>query len=529
MADIKESLVLNPLSVISNFEQSLKSLIFIDKSGLLSYLNQVSGTPEKYICVSRPRRFGKTWAANMLGAYYCRGSKAGSLFKDLRIGADPSFETHLNKYNVVFLNIQNFLSKKPNVSKMISSIKTEIRNELKIAYPDFGFSSDLERSFLKVYHLTGTAFVFIIDEWDCIFRMYKNDATGQRLYLDFLRLLLKDQSYVHLAYMTGILPIKKYGTHSALNMFDEFSMADPANLAEFTGFTEAEVKELCTRENISFEKIKQWYDGYIFKDIHIFNPLSVVRAIRRDSISNYWSKTETFEALKMPIDLNFSGLKDSILTLMTQNSVKINTSKFQNDMSSFSSSDDVLTLLVHLGYLSHNPASSEVSIPNNEIREEFKNAVEAASWSGISKLLLNSQKLVEDTWSLNSFSIEAAIQEAHNESASILQYNDENSLCCVVSLAYYAANEYYILFRELASGKGYIDLLFLPRPHYFEKPAILVELKWDKTAKSAIDQVKEKNYPQKILQYTGNIILVGLTYEKVSKSRTCVIEQFYKQ
>ncbi|MDR1541060.1 MAG: ATP-binding protein [Clostridiales bacterium] len=528
MNEARVSMILNPRSVIDNFEQSLKSKIHVDKTGLIAYLNKITGTTDKYICVSRPRRFGKTWAANMLTAYYSKNRDTGSLFKGMLISGDPSFEVQLNKYNVIFLNIQNFLSSTATVPKLVSKIKSGIMKELRIAYPKEKLSRDLVKSLAMINQSTSTGFIFIIDEWDSIFRIRKNDVEGQKAYLDFLRWLLKDQSYVHLAYMTGILPIKKYGTHSALNMFYEFSMANPSALAEYVGFTEAEVKALCARENMSFEQASQWYDGYLFNDLHVYNPLSVVRALNMRSFSNYWNQTETFEALKMPIALNFAGLKDSILNLMAMSPVKISTSKFQNDMLSFSSVDDVLTLLVHLGYLAYNSVTFEVSIPNSEIMEEFKNSVEALTWAGISDLLQESRYLLECTWSLNASKIAEAIQKAHNESSSILKYNDENSLCCVVTLAYYAANDYYIIFREMASGKGYIDLLFLPKPSHIGKPAIVVELKWDKTAKGALSQVKEKNYPEKIMQYTGNIILVGINYDKTSKTNFCEIEQFNK-
>jgi hypothetical protein len=412
----------------------------------------------------------------------------------------------------------------------VARIKSAIFTELKDAYPapKLVNRSDLIKTLHNIKKFTGTNFVFVIDEWDCIFRVFKNDTDGQKIYLDFLRELFKDQSYVQLAYMTGILPIKKYGTHSALNMFKEFSMANPADVAEYVGFTELEVRRLCKSFNMSFEMMREWYDGYVFKDLHVYSPLSVVNAIAMNSFSSHWGMTETYEALKMPLNLNFDGLKDSVLSLMSHGHVAINTAKFQNDMSTFSSADDVLTLLVHLGYLAFDSTKSEVSIPNNEIREEFKNAVEDSSWSGVSKLLLASKQLVNDTWALNASKIENAIQEAHNEHSSILKYNDENSLCSVVTMAYYAALEFYIVFRELASGKGFIDLLFLPKPSHLDKPALLVELKFDMTANGAIAQVKEKKYTEKIQQYTGNIILVGINYDKETKIHSCVIEEFKK-
>ncbi|MDR1539552.1 MAG: ATP-binding protein [Clostridiales bacterium] len=526
---IEERLYLNPAPIIANFKKCLNTAISVDKSGLLRYLNRFIDTQDRYICLSRPRRFGKTWAATMAAAYYSTGHDTRDLFRGLNICADPTFDKHLNKYNVIFINVQNFLSNRQNIKSMIAKITRELLEDLKLAYPEPKIvSRDLIKTLYNVHKHSNAGFIFIIDEWDCIFRVRPHDSEGQKVYLDFLRLLFKDQSYVQLAYMTGILPIKKYGTHSALNMFNEFSMSNPGLFGEFIGFTEYEAKALFEGANMSFAKAREWYDGYIFKNIHVYNPLSVVRAVNMQNFANYWNQTETFEALKMPISLNFRGLKDAVLKLLSMESVGIDIATFQNDMSTFSSADDVLTLLVHLGYLAFDSSKSEVSIPNNEIREEFKNAVKSASWGGVSKLLQASQQLLEDTWSLNAQRIGAAIEEAHNESASVLKYNDENSLCCVITIAYYAANEHYIIFRELASGKGFIDLLFLPKAYHFDKPALLIELKWDKTANGAVAQIKDKNYPQKVLEYTGNIILVGVNYDKETKTHSCAIELLNK-
>jgi hypothetical protein len=390
---VDERLHLNPPPILENFLETLKSEVFVDKTGLLSFLNKAAGTPSKYVCISRPHRFGKTWAANMATAYYGRGFDAKKLFQGLKISKDPTFETHLNKYNVIFLNMQNFLGRPHSARNMVARIKRAIFKELKEAYPapKLVRRSDLIQTLHNIKKHAGAHFVFIIDEWDCIFRDFKDDIDSQKAYLDFLRLLFKDQSYVHLAYMTGILPIKKYGTHSALNMFNEFSMANPAGAAEFVGFTELEVRALCKGFNMDFEMMREWYDGYVFKELHVYSPLSVVNAISMNSFGSHWGRTETYEALKMPLNLNFDGLKDAVLSLLANGHPAINTAKFQNDMSAFSSADDVLTLLVHLGYLAFDSTKNEVSIPNNEIREEFKNSVEDSSWAGVSKLLLASR------------------------------------------------------------------------------------------------------------------------------------------
>ena len=349
------------------FQKALNSQIYVDKSELIAYTNKVLDSEQQYVCVSRPRRFGKSMAANMLAAYYGRGADSKAEFAKLKIGKDASFLTHLNQYNVIFLNMQDFLSDNHDVGAMKNAIEKNILWDLLEMYPDIRYydSENLIRTLSDIYNAEDIPFVFIIDEWDCIFREKKADKEAQKVYLDFLRNLLKDKPYVALAYMTGILPIKKYGTHSALNMFDEFSMTNPKQLAEFVGFTETEVRELCTRYEMDFEETRRWYDGYRFENVeHVYSPRSVVSAMLSGSFDNYWNQTETFEALRDYIAMNYAGLKDTVIELLAGEHKKIETGSFSNDMTTFSTADDVLTLLIHLGYLGYDFSSKEVFIPN---------------------------------------------------------------------------------------------------------------------------------------------------------------------
>ena len=368
-----------------SFQMSLNSKIYVDKSNLIAYTNSVINTEQRFVCVSRPRRFGKSVTATMLSAYY--GQSADStLFEHLAVATNDSYKEHLNQYNVIFLNIQQFLSRTHDITAMQSLISDYLLRELTHTYTDINFfnDSDLTGCLLDIFAETNIPFVFIIDEWDCIFREYKNDTHSQRLYLDFIRNLLKDQPYVALAYMTGILPIKKYGTHSALNMFDEFSMTNPGPLASFVGFTDQEVKKLCNDHQMDYEEMRRTYDGYCFEGTtHVYSPRSVVSAILTHSYDNFWNKTETFAALRDYIILNFKGLRDIVTELLAGARKKINTTTFTNDMTTFSSADDVLTLLIHLGYLGYDFKTKEVFIPNSEIFSEFCNAVESAGWCAI--------------------------------------------------------------------------------------------------------------------------------------------------
>lgn len=510
------------------FRTALRSKIYVDKTGLIGYTNGVLGTNQKYVCVSRPRRFGKTMAANMLAAYYDRQIDSVALFQDLEIGRDPSFQTHINRYHVIFLNMQEFLSRSHDVSTMKEQLTKYVLLELLRAFPDLDYleKNNLVMVLQDIYRSYKVPFVFIIDEWDCIFREKKRDLDAQTKYLDFLRDLLKDKAYVGLAYMTGILPIKKYGTHSALNMFDEFSMTDASFLAQYAGFTEAEVRDLCERFDVDFQETKRWYDGYLLgKGLPVYSPKSVVDVMLRKKFGSYWTHTETYEALKVYMVMNFDGLKDAVVRMLAGGRCKINPRTFQNDMTSFQEKDDVLTLLVHLGYLAYDSDRKEVFVPNLEIETEFKNAIDGAGWNEVIKTIDSSNTLLEATWAGDAQAVAAGIDEAHMDTASILAYNDENALSCVISLAYYSAKEYYTLIREFPSGKGFADLVFLPRQNHMDKPALVVELKWDKSAEGAISQIKEKQYGKALQGYSGEILLVGINYDKGSKVHQCMIEK----
>ena len=388
-------ILLNPDNI--DFQEALNSEIYVDKTNLLSYTNKVLRTEQKYICVSRPRRFGKSMAANMLTAYYSRGCNSRKMFSSYKIAKADSFEKHLNKYNVIHINMVDFLSEANNIEEMIEEIQKAVLFELTNEFSDVRFydNKKLARSLKDIFAKHSVPFIFVIDEWDCIFREHKNDTESQTKYLDFLRNLLKNQSYVALAYMTGILPIKKYGKHSAINGFYEYSMTDAKPISEFTGFTESEVKSLCDQYDKPFEQMKRWYDGYCLDDISIYNPKSVVESILRNNFGNYWTKTETYEALKVYIQINFDGLQDKVIKLIAGEKVKINPDKFQNDMTTFNSVDDVLTLLVHLGYLTYN--DNMAWIPNSEVAQQFINSIEDGGWEEVMRSIKVSDELLKAT------------------------------------------------------------------------------------------------------------------------------------
>ncbi|MCD8104456.1 MAG: AAA family ATPase [Lachnospiraceae bacterium] len=567
---------LNPKNV--DFQRALNSEIYVDKTELIAYTNRIMMTEQQYISVSRPRRFGKSMAANMLTAYYSQGADSQEMFAGLKIAQDVDFKKHLNQYPVIRLNMQNFLSKAKNMDDMIARIEKHLLFELTSEFSDVVFfdDTDLQQSLQDVFAKHAAPFVFIFDEWDCIFRIHKTDLDAQTKYLDFLRALLKDQSYVGLAYMTGILPIKKYGQHSALNMFYEYSMMDASPIEEFTGFTEEEVKGLCERYQISYEDMKKWYDGYRVSGISVYNPKSVVESIMRRCLGNYWTKTETYEALKPYIQMDMDGLREKVKCLIAGEKVSANPQKYQNDMTTFGSADDVLTLLVHLGYLTleaktlHDDAEEkadvglryapdardglvECIIPNSEVRQEFINCIEDGGWEPVMDAICSSEDLLNLTIAGDESAVATRIAKVHQDNSSILQYNHEVSLSCAISLAYYSAKKSYTVIREMpavgnapsrsfggrteppleslrdgtAPGKGFADLVFVPDRNC-PNPAMVVELKWDKSVETALDQIRKQHYAACLERYHGEILLVGVNYDKESKEHTCKIERMRK-
>ena len=516
-----------------SFQESLNSLIYVDKSPLIEILNRSIKTKNKYFCLSRPRRFGKSVTAQMICSYYAKGQDCSPLFDDLKIASFDDYKKHLNQYDVISINISDEFSRAShNVKSMTDILTKSIVRELKEEYPNCVISSPefLDLTLQEVYNYSKVPFVFVIDEWDCIMREKKEDPDSLKQYLEWLKAIFKDKPYVGLAYMTGILPVKKYGSHSALNMFTEYSMTEPLNLGQYIGFTENEVKDICKQHDVAFNQMQQWYDGYSFKDVpHIYNPNSVVNAATYKKFISYWTKTETFESLQEYIDMNMEGLRDDIVKLIAGEDVIVDVSTFSNDMVTFHSKDDVLTLLIHLGYLAIKGSTNLgviVHIPNEEIKLEFKTCVKNNNrYAGVYDLIKNTDVLLNEIWSLNSEAVAKIFDEAHQDHTSILTYNNENSLANVIAISLFlSTTNTYNVVRELPTGKGYADLVYLPKPGV-NKPALLIELKFDKSAQTAITQIKEKNYLQFFKDYKGEVLLVGINYSKGTKTHQCIIER----
>ncbi len=508
--------------------QSARNGEYVDKSGLIAAVNKTLFTEFRLSCVTRCRRFGKSMAAKMLNAYYDQSCDSRSLFADLKAASDPSFEKHLNKYSVIFLDMSDFVTRYHDES-IVASMDKALREDIHSAFPNVPTKDDddLMQFLIRIAEDGEHKFIFIIDEWDAICREFKTGTKAMDEYVKWLRRMFKGGNTPNVfagVYMTGILPIKKYKTESALNNFIEYSMVEPRKMSKYFGFTKEEVKTLAQKHDMDFDELEKWYDGYqIGDEPSMFNPNSVMQAIDTGRCRSFWASTGAFDAVANYINMNYEGLKDDIIDMIAGGRCKVDSTGFQNDMSIIRTKDDALTVLIHLGYLSYDWQREECFIPNKEVAGEMVNAVKSNHWQNIVDSLAASEQLLQATLDGDEEAVAAGVDAAHDENTSILSYNNENSLACVLSIAYYYAKNDYVTHREFPTGKGFADIVMIPRKN-IESPALVVELKFNKDADAAIDQIKRKNYPAKLEPYAGNLLLVGINYDRETKAHTCKIE-----
>ena len=512
--------------------QSARNGEYVDKSGLIAVVNDVLFTERRFGCVTRCRRFGKSMAAKMLYAYYDHSCDSRSLFADLQIAHDPSFEKHLNKYPVIYLDMTDFVTQY-KTDGIVERIDAALLADVTKAYSDVPVEEGdkLMDYLLRVNMAKEENFVFIIDEWDAICREFAPGTKAMDAYVSWLRRMFKSQQAMRVfagVYMTGILPVKKYKTESAMNNFTEFSMVEPMDMVHFFGFTKKEVQSLAKEHGMDFDELEKWYDGYqIGDELSIFNPNSVMMALKSRRCRSFWASTGAFDAVAQYIQMNFDGLKDDIIKMLAGGRCHVDPTGFRNDISEIETRDDVLTVLIHLGYLSYNWREDECYIPNREVAGEMVNAVRANNWKAVTDAILNSKELLQATLDGDEEAVARGIDIVHDEHTSILSYNNENSLSCVISLAYYYAHGNYVFYRELPTGKGFADIVLIPRKNV-DSPAIVVELKYNQDADTAISQILRKQYPAKVTEYSGEMLLVGINYDKKEKTHQCHIERIDK-
>lgn len=514
----------------------IRNSTYVDKSGLINLINQTINTTENLTCISRPRRFGKSFAAKMLCAYYDKSCDSSGLFDDLAIAADErinsTYRQYLNKYNVIYLDMTGVIGE-TDMSDIVPYVKRNVTRELTEQYPDLKVAEGFASTLANAVELTENKFIMIIDEWDAPIREAIDQPNVQKEYLEFLRSLFKNSGTTDkifaAAYMTGILPIKKDGSQSAISDFQEYSMIYPDEFAEYVGFTENEVRQLCLEYDRDFTMMKQWYDGYRLERAgSIYNPNSVMKAVRNNSYRSYWTETSAAKSLMNYISLDFDGLSKTIAELLGGIDVPVDTNGFSNDLVTFQNRNDVLTLLIHLGYLAYEEETGKVHIPNEEIRLEFAKAVREVKRDDTIRRVRESDQLIYDTVHRNADAVAAQIEKIHAEETSFLFYNSEQALRSVIKLAFFSYKDYYLKFEELPAGDGYADIVYLPKKTS-PVPALVIELKWNKSAEGAIAQIKKKRYPEALAGYGGDILLVAINYDKDAadkkRKHTCVIEK----
>ena len=517
------------------FIDNLHNDIYVDKSMIIEQLNNLIDKSEsKFICVSRPRRFGKTMATNLISAFYSKGCDSRNLFSSLKIAQTPSWDKNLNKFNVIKLDVQELFSKSHTPEELVPNITSRVNKELIKCFPDveINIEDELSDSLENIFTITGEQFVIIMDEYDVMVREQVSDIAFKE-YLKFLNGLFKNSTLkpaIHLAYLTGILPIVRDKIESKLNEFIEYSMIEASFLSGFIGFTENEVQDLCHKYNMDFAECKKWYNGYKIGNTNsIYTPRSIVQAMTNNKFGYYWTRTGSYKNIQDYIKLNFDGIKEDIIAMISGKSVKVDITTFLNTMESFNSKDDVYTYLIHLGYLAYNEEKRVCWIPNNEIRQEWVNAIKnLPDYSTLTSMIKDSEVLLEETLSFNETAVAKALNNSHIIATNPKTYNNEGALQSAICLAYLYAYNYYTVIQELPTGKGYADVVFIPVHPSPDKPALIIELKNKQSTETALKQIKEKQYGQNLSHYTGNMLFVGINYDPETKEHECKIEKFQK-
>lgn len=514
-----------------NYKETISALVYVDKTMLIREINNLLNGQHKYVCVSRARRFGKTITQNMLAAYYSKGCDSAALFADKKISSVGGYEKNMNRFNVIKIDMNSEYQNTKNKEGLIDVISEKIKDEINAEYPAVNINEGmtLAEAILNVYAATGDTFIIIIDEYDVLVREQVSENLFDS-YLSFLNGLFKSDTLrpaISLAYITGILPVVREKIQSKLNNFDEYTMLDGGNMAEYIGFTSKEVEGLCRQNDMDYSELRRWYDGYFQHGYEIYNPQSVVKAITNRKCKGYWSQTSTYQVITDRLEANFDGTKDAVIRMLAGESVPVKVTSYMNTMKDFHTRNDVFTYLIHLGYLAYNEEEGTCHIPNREIRDEWETAVSTlGDYTKTDEIIEASRDLLKDTIAGDEKAVARALDESHIHVTSNRSYNNEDALQSAIYLSYiYALNKYTVV-REMTAGKGFADVVYIPlKP---EDPAMIIELKRNDCAQSAIDQIKEKKYFESLSHYSGNLLFIGIDYDEKAKTHTCKIERFEK-
>ena len=530
-----------------------KKYLFVDKTDFIEHINERINEDNCFLAITRPRRFGKTVTAHMLSAYYSKGYVGQNIFDKLEIANKPSFAEHLNKYNVLYIDMNSIRDdyiaytededlQVKGVTSIVDYLQYSVIEELKENKEYANILSEsrkvgkknLSSALNEICNQTKEQFILIMDEWDLICREYRNEPELLEKFIEVMRGLFKSdkgQACFALAYLTGILPIKKYNSQSALNNFDEYNMLSPGDFAPYFGFTEDEIADIVKSPDckVSHHDLKKWYEGYKIKGYDIYNPNSVCKALSRNECISYWSGTSSNEEVVRLINMDFQGIKEDIINLIEGDEVTFNCANFQNDMVTIKDKNDVFSLLVCLGYLGCSETKSQFRkvayVPNTEIKAVLMDIVREQNWYERMETIKRSENLLKAIIELDGTTVATIIQELHNSSAiSLLDYNDEESLTyCVMTGLLWSTLDDYSYHREEQAGKGRVDLVYEPltRRH----PLILIEFKYDGSAEEAIAQIKKQEYFKRYIGQYRDIIIVGINYSTKTKDHQCLIEK----
>lgn len=519
------SYFLNNITNVNQFTKTTKEKYFVDKSELIAKMNELIGTASQYVCITRPRRFGKTLNAMMLASYYSKSADCKDIFDKLQISKNSSYLEHLNKHNVIYMTLNQLPSPQNcTYEEFINGYINDLVKDLREVFSDIEIEDvrPLSKIFTQVYNQTGKGFVFILDEWDYIFNNSLFSENDRKSFLKFLEDLLKDKSYVDLAYMTGILPIAKYSTSSTINMFKEYNILTDKKYYKYFGFNIEETKALCDKQDeVTFDELKTWYDGYkTFKGEDIFNPRSVAYALSDGVCQSYWTNTGPMDEIIYYINNDVGAVKDDIVSMVSGIPLEIKLKGYSAEQKELNTRNQILSAMTIYGFLSYHDKTLE--IPNKELRIKFDEALEDKSMGEVSKLVLKSNEMLKATLRKDTETMVKILEEAHDLNIPSIKYNDENSLSCVVMLSYLSARDEYTIIREMPSGKGFADFIFYPNDK--SKPAFILELKKNSTPEEALKQIREKKYALSLRNYTGKKFAVGISWDKKTKEHKIKIE-----
>ena len=523
------------------YQKVYNSDYFVDKSEILEEIVPLLNTEACYVCVTRPRRFGKTLIAQLLAAYFTKNMASSKIFDTLKVRNQPFYKEELNQHNVIYIDFSNMPRQCSEYEQYENYHQEKIIKAVARAYPDIlAEEQDAVWDVLdNVFEETGDQFIFIIDEWDALFQMPWCSEKNRECFILFLSNLLKNKGYIEFVFMTGVLPIRKYSSGSALNMFYEYSAAQTEKYGRYFGFTHEEVQMLYTKyvnicqmkgikPKVELKNLIFWYDGYqTMEGKQIYNPRSIVRALNDNKIGNYWTETGPFNEVINCIQNNIDAVREDIVRMVAGEAIEADIQEYAANQMKMTSRNEILSAMVVYGFLSCK--GNLVCIPNKELMEKFEQALHYKEMGYVYRLAKESQRMLTATLNGDTDTMEDILSTAHNTEIPVLRYNDEGDLASLVNLIYLAARDHYDVRREENTGKGRADVLFYP--HDLTKTGIIIELKVDDTPENAIQQIKEKQYAQRFFggiadkrRYTGEILAVGMVYNSKTKEHHCKVE-----